>query len=337
MIRFAVYLAAALCLGLIGPCAAAQADTTTPVLVIHGGAGTLTRERLTPELEAEYRKALRASLEAGYQRLSAGDDSELAVIAAIQVLETSPLFNAGIGAVYTSAATVEHDASIMRGNDQQAGAVAGVSRIRSPIDAAFAVLAKSDHVMLSGAGAEVFAAEVGLEIVDNSVFHTERRLRQLRARQGKAAALPLDENSHKFGTVGAVALDARGNLSAGTSTGGMTNKRFGRIGDSPIIGAGTWADANCAVSATGHGEFFIRYAVAHEICARTRLAGATVTQASNSVIFDVLRPIDAEGGVIVLSSKGEVAMPFNSAGMYRGVMRGPNDFSIEIFGADEPL
>lgn len=337
MIRFAVFLAAVLCLGLTGPGAVAQADITTPVLVIHGGAGTLTRERLTPELEAEYRNALRAGLEAGYQRLSAGDDSELAVIAAIQVLETSPLFNAGIGAVYTSAATVEHDASIMRGNDQQAGAVAGVSRIRSPIDAAYAVLAKSDHVMLSGAGAEAFAAEVGLEIVDNSVFHTERRLRQLRARQGKTSMLPLDENSHKFGTVGAVALDARGNLSAGTSTGGMTNKRFGRIGDSPIIGAGTWADAHCAVSATGHGEFFIRYAVAHEICARTRLAGATVTQAGNSVIFDVLRPIDAEGGVIVLSSNGEVAMPFNSAGMYRGVMRGPNDISIEIFGADEPL
>lgn len=313
------------------------ADIQSPVLVIHGGAGTLTRERLTPELEADYRAALKASLEAGYQRLAAGEASEAAVIAAIEVLETSPLFNAGIGAVFTHTETVEHDASIMRGRDQQAGAVAGVSRIRSPINAALAVLTESEHVMLSGAGAEAFAAQVGLEIVDNSTFHTDRRLRQLRARQGKTAALPLDENSHKFGTVGAVALDKAGHLSAGTSTGGMTNKRFGRIGDSPVIGAGTWADAGCAVSATGHGEFFIRYAVAHEICARVRLAGASVVDAGNAVIFDVLKPIDAEGGVIIVSADGEVAMPFNSAGMYRAVMRGPDDFSIDIFGVDGTL
>ncbi|MCR9277134.1 MAG: isoaspartyl peptidase/L-asparaginase [Pseudomonadaceae bacterium] len=315
----------------------AHAGEVAPVLVIHGGAGTLTRDRLTPELEADYRAALAASLEVGYERLLAGEPSEVAVIAAIEVLETSPLFNAGIGAVFTHSQTVEHDASIMRGVDQQAGAVAGVSRIRSPINAAFAVLGQSEHVMLSGTGAEAFADQVGLELVDNSVFHTERRLRQLRARQGKSAALSLDENSHKFGTVGAVALDQAGHLSAGTSTGGMTNKRFGRIGDSPIIGAGTWADTDCAVSATGHGEYFIRYAVAHEICARVRLAGASITDAGNAVIFDVLKPIEAEGGVIILSASGEVAMPFNSAGMYRGVMRAKDDIAIEIFASDGAL
>lgn len=309
-----------------------------PILVIHGGAGTLSRDKLNPELEQRYRSTMKAALDAGYAVLTGGGDSEDAVVAAIEVMEASPLFNAGVGAVFTADASVELDASIMRGRDQQAGAIAGVQRIRDPIRAALAVLERSDHVMLTGAGAEIFAEGEGLALVDNRHFHTERRLNDLKRRQSRSSKPQLDHDSaavdHKFGTVGAVALDTHGHLAAGTSTGGMTNKRFGRVGDSPIIGAGTWADAGCAVSATGHGEYFIRNAVSHEICARVRLANQSLSGAANAVIFDVLRPIGGDGGVIALTSTGEVAMPFNTKGMYRAVMRSPSNWSVEIFGAE---
>jgi L-asparaginase / beta-aspartyl-peptidase len=293
------------------------------MLVIHGGAGTITRQNMTPERERDYRAALEQALKTGHGILARGGSSLDAVEATIRVMEDSPMFNAGKGAVFTHDGKNELDASIMDGRTKRAGSVAGLTIIKNPISAARAVMDKSKHVMLIGRGAELFATSVGLEVVDPSYFWTERRWKALQEELQKEskpqAAMPVaDEN--RFGTVGAVALDRDGNLAAGTSTGGTTNKRFGRVGDAPIIGAGNYAEnESVAVSATGAGEFFIRWTVAYDIAALVKYRGLSVKEAADEVILKKLTKVDgAEGGVIVLDRHGNFATPFNTEGMYRG-------------------
>lgn len=309
-----------------------MAQKTYPItLVIHGGAGNITRQNLSAEKEAAYQEGLNAALVVGFAVLEKGGSSLDAVEAAVRALEDNPLFNAGKGAVFTSEGKNELDAAIMDGATLKAGAVASVSTIRNPVTAARAVMERSEHVMLVGRGAEKFAQEKGLETVAPEYFYTEPRFKQLQ--KAKAAehpqldhspdtsgsALPIFMEGNKFGTVGAVALDKFGNLAAATSTGGMTNKRYGRVGDAPIIGAGTYANnQTCAVSATGHGEFFIRYAVAHDISAIMAYQRKTLGKAASKVVMEKLVKAGGEGGVIALDRKGNVAMPFNSEGMFRG-------------------
>ena len=308
-------------------------------LVIHGGAGTIRRADMTPERDAEYRGILHEVLRAGHAVLEGGGSAVDAVIAAITIMEDSPLFNAGKGAVFTSSGTNELDASIMNGADLNAGAVAGVKRVKNPILLARAVMDSSSHVMLARDGAEAFAEEQGLEMVPESYFHTESRMRALErakeqaASEERSSARPAE--SEKFGTVGAVALDRAGNLAAGTSTGGITNKLWGRVGDSPIIGAGTYAsNESCGVSATGQGEFFIRNVVAYDICARVLYTGASVTEATRTVIQGRLVEQGVQGGVVVLGADGEIAMEFNTDGMYRGWMGATGAATVKIY-ADE--
>jgi beta-aspartyl-peptidase (threonine type) len=310
----------------------ANAQKTYPItLVIHGGAGNISRQNLTPEKEKAYQEGLNAALTAGYAILEKGGTSLDAVEAAIRVMEDNALFNAGKGAVFTNDGRNELDAAIMDGATLKAGSVAGVSTIRNPISAARAVMEKSPHVMLVGRGAEQFAKEQKLEIVDPSYFYTEPRFKQLqKAREEEkpkldhssdtsGSTLPIFLEGKKFGTVGAVALDKFGNLAAATSTGGMTNKRYGRVGDAPIIGAGTYANnQTCAVSATGHGEYFIRYTVAHDISALMQYKNRSVKKAAEEVILQKLVQAGGEGGVIALDRKGNIAMPCNSTGMFRG-------------------
>ncbi len=285
------------------------------VLVVHGGAGTITRASMTPEMEQQYRSALEQALRTGLGVLTRGGTSVDAVEATLRVLEDNPLFNAGKGAVFTHDGKNELDAAIMDGKDKRAGAVAGVTIIRNPISAARAVMEKSPHVMMVGRGAELFATKMGLEIVDPSYFWTEKRWKELQRELIKDQPAAGEK---KHGTVGAVALDQNGNLAAGTSTGGLTDKQYGRVGDSPIIGAGTYADnESCAVSATGVGEYFIRWTVAYDIAALMKYRGMSVSDAANEVIHKKLPP-EGEGGVIVLDRKGNFAMTFNSEGMYRG-------------------
>ncbi|MDH3588592.1 MAG: isoaspartyl peptidase/L-asparaginase [Gammaproteobacteria bacterium] len=304
-------------------------------LAIHGGAGTLTRENLPAETEAAIRETLNDALYAGHRLLAGGGDSLSAVIAAVTVLEDSPLFNAGKGAVYTWEATHELDASLMDGRDLSAGAVASVRNVRNPIRLARRVMEDSPHVMLVGEGAELFAREVGEELVENSWFDTDFRLQQLhKAKQAADPSAMLNplELGNKFGTVGAVALDKNGNLAAATSTGGTTAKRWGRVGDSPIIGAGTYADNNsCAVSATGHGEHFIRHAVAHDICARLAYQDTSLVAAAEYVIMEKLAAVGGEGGVISIDREGNIALPFNTEGMYRGYRLGAASPVVLIF------
>jgi beta-aspartyl-peptidase (threonine type) len=301
--------------------AAAQKKT---MLIIHGGAGTITRASMSPEMEKQYREALEQALRTGHAVLARGGSSVDAVEASIRFMEDNPLFNAGKGAVFTHDGRNELDASIMNGKNKAAGSVAGVTIIKNPITAARAVMEQSEHVMLTGRGAELFATQKGLDIVDPSYFWTERRWKglqeELLKEEGKKPKAELRETEpKKFGTVGAVALDVDGNLAAGTSTGGMTNKKYGRVGDAPIIGAGTYAEnESCAVSGTGHGEFFIRWTVAHDIAALVKYKGMTVQQAGDEVIHKKLEPVQGEGGVIILDAKGNFATPFNSEGMYRG-------------------
>ena len=315
-------------------------------LVLHGGAGVILRQDLTPELEAEYRARLREALEAGHGVLAGGGASLDAVVAAIKVLEDSPLFNAGHGAVMNAAGVCELDASIMDGRTQDAGAVAGVQHIRNPIGLARDVLERTPHVMLIGDGAEAFAAKLGYEFVPNEYFHTERRRRQLElARQleappaAPAKAHPervtfatVDDN--KFGTVGCAALDRHGNLAAGTSTGGMTNKQYGRVGDSPIIGAGTFAkNATCALSATGHGEFFMRTVFGHNVSALMEYKGLSLAQAAAEALRQ-MAALGGTGGLVAIDRHGNVAMPFNTPGMYRGCHVAGGPPQIEIFGPE---
>jgi len=321
-------------------------------IAIHGGAGTIKRSNFTPEMEKAYRAKLKEAVETGYAVLAQGGDSLEAVTTAINILENSPFFNAGKGAVYTHEAIHEMDSSIMFGKNRQAGAVAGVKRIENPINLARLVMDKSVHVMLSGEGAEQFAQTQGINLVDNSIFDTKKRYKSLlrvQEKMKKAEQKNNDEKGnkdyqaahnaldveYKVGTVGAVALDKQGNISAGTSTGGMTNKRFGRIGDSPVIGAGTFADNDsCAVSATGHGEYFIRYNVAADICARVQYQGKTIAQAGNEVIHDVLMPVGGTGGVIIIDTKGNMSLPFNTAGMYRATKSNTSATYVGIFKDD---
>ncbi|KZC00441.1 Isoaspartyl peptidase [Methylobacterium radiotolerans] len=310
-----------------------------PVLVIHGGAGTIAQGQDDPG-EARYHAALADILAAGAACLADGGNALDAVGVAVDLLEECPLFNAGHGAVFTSAETHELDAAIMDGATLRAGAVAGVARVRRPGRAARAVMEAGEHVLMAGAGAEAFAEQHGLEMVAPNFFSTEARRDQLRraraagqvALDHDAASGPLDE-TRKFGTVGAVALDRDGHLAALTSTGGMTNKRPGRIGDSPLIGAGTYADdRTAAISCTGTGEAFIRVAAAHDVCARMAYGGQDLAAAARAVVEDALPAVGGRGGLIAVDARGRVAMPFNTEGMYRGVVRPGEVPTTAIFG-----
>jgi L-asparaginase / beta-aspartyl-peptidase len=300
-------------------------------LAIHGGAGTLPRAEGGGERELQYRAGLAAALDAGFAVLQAGGSSLDAVARSVVALEDNPLFNAGHGAVFTLDGHNELDASIMNGSTLQAGAVCGVTHIRNPIELARTVMEQSEYVMLSGAGAEEFALGRGFALVPNAYFHTPERWRQLERIRGGEAGLSALTISH-VGTVGAVALDGNGRLAAATSTGGMTGKRYNRIGDSPIIGAGTYADdRSCAVSATGHGEVFIRAAVAHDICARVRFGGRSLSAAVREVVLEELPALRGEGGVIAIDTRGEIAMEFNSEGMFRASRRAGEEARIAIY------
>jgi L-asparaginase / beta-aspartyl-peptidase len=301
-------------------------------LVIHGGAGVIVRDKMTPEKEAAFREILADALDVGEKILADGGASLDAVEAVINLMEDSPLFNAGKGAVFTADGTNEMDASIMDGRDLSAGAVAGVTTIRNPISAARAVMEKSDHVFLSGPGAEVFAVEQGLAIVSPQYFWTKHRWESLqKAKASMEEAAEAEDRKH--GTVGCVALDQGGNLAAGTSTGGMTLKRWGRIGDSPVIGAGTYANnETCGVSATGHGEYFIRNVVAYDISALMAYAGMSLVEAAEQVISIKLKAQGATGGIVALDHDGNIAMTFNTEGMYRGFVKSTGERSVFIFG-----
>jgi beta-aspartyl-peptidase (threonine type) len=314
------------------------------ILAIHGGAGTILKKNMTDSMEQAYKTVLEQALKVGYEKIQQGGSSLEAVESAIHVMEDSPLFNAGKGAVFTHDGRNELDAAIMDGKTLAAGAVAGVSTIKNPISAAKAVMEKSEHVMMVGRGAEQFAAQAGLEIVDPSYFWTKARWEslqkikkedniktQLDHDQKQGSRLGVTNKDAKFGTVGCVALDRYGNLAAGTSTGGMTNKKFGRIGDSPIIGAGTYANnETCAVSCTGWGEFYIRHVAAYKVSALMEYKGEDVVQASQEVIEGIGK-MGGNGGMIVLDKNGRVAMPFNTAGMYRGTVTKDGKITVEIY------
>ena len=312
-------------------------------LLIHGGAGAINRKRLTAEREQAFRQVLSESLNAGHAVLKAGGGSIDAVIAAIVVLEDSPLFNAGKGAVFSHEGRNELDASIMDGATRMAGAIAGVTTIRNPIRAAHAVMMQSAHVMLIGQGAETFAAEHGLAIVDPAYFYTQHRWDQLQRAIAKEQVVrdhdmdsmtPLPNGDEKHGTVGAVALDRYGNLAAGTSTGGLTNKRYGRVGDSPIIGAGTFADnSSIAVSATGSGEMFIRTAAAFNTAAQVQLLHTPLAEAADRTLAEVAA-LGGDGGLIVLDAQGRYTMRFNTSGMFRGAIGGDGIARTGIFPQD---
>ena len=311
-------------------------------LVIHGGAGTILKENMTPAKETAYRQKLEEALSKGYAVLEKGGTSLEAIVTAISIMEDSPLFNAGKGSVFTNEGKNEMDAAIMDGKTNMAGAVAGVTNIKNPITAAMAVMNQSNHVMMAGAGAEKFAQKVGLEIVDPSYFYTDRRYDQLQNIIEKEET-QLDHDSdqgsiksrfhdYKFGTVGAVALDQYGNLAAGTSTGGMANKRYGRIGDAPIIGAGTYASNEaCAVSATGHGEYFIRSVVAYDIAALMKYKNLPLSDAADEVVMKKLVDTGGGGGIIAVDKSGNIAMPFNTAGMYRGYIKEKGKAQVFIY------
>ena len=311
-------------------------------IVIHGGAGTILRENMTPEDEAAYKAKLEEAIKVGYEILKNGGSSLDAVEKTINVMEDSPLFNAGKGAVFTNAETNELDASIMDGKTLNAGASAGTTIVRNPINLARAIMEKSPHVMLSGKGAEEFAKEQGIQIVDPSYFFTERRYNSLlKIKETEKVELDHDDKTafydptikdSKFGTVGCVALDKNGNLAAGTSTGGMTNKRWGRIGDAPIIGAGTYANNNtCAVSSTGWGEFFIRAMVAHDISALMEYKGLTLQEAAKEVIQKKVPQLGGDGGIVAVDKNGNMVMEFNTAGMYRASMNDKGELYIGIY------
>jgi beta-aspartyl-peptidase (threonine type) len=341
--------------GVASAIAAAPGQTVSPMnktygLVIHGGAGVILRKDLPAVLEAEYRAKLTEARDAGYAALERGGTALDAVVAAIRILEDSPLFNAGKGAVMNADGLCELDSSIMDGRTLAAGAVAGLHHIRNPILLARDVMEKSPHVMLVGEGAEMFARTLGYAMEPEDYFKTEVRQRQLeKARQsearGKPSAALMQErggtgepgddyrvNEFKFGTVGCVALDQDGNLAAGTSTGGTTNKRYGRVGDSPIIGAGNYANnETCALSATGSGEYFIRAVVAHDVAAQMDYQGKSISDAATTSLAKVAK-LGGTGGVIAIDRAGNIAMPFNTAGMYRGFRLSNGRQAIEIFG-----
>ena len=304
-------------------------------IVIHGGAGKIDRKTLPPERERQYHATLTRSLKAGHGILKKGGTALEAVETAIIVMEDSPLFNAGKGAVFTSVGGNEMDASIMDGSSLKAGAVGGVTVLKNPILAARAVMEKTSHVLLTNVGAEKFAKDVGLQIVEPDYFYTDRRWKQLRewkAKQKNKKQSSLETIQEYLGTVGCVALDAKGNIAAGTSTGGLTGKQFGRIGDSPIIGAGTYANnKTCGISCTGHGEFFIRYAVAHDISAKMEYQKKPLAEAAREVVQVKLKQAKGRGGIIGLDAKGNVVMEFNTLGMNRGAIDTNGKLTTAIF------
>ncbi len=330
----------ALVLMLLVSLAAIAGEVPPPhvVLVIHGGAGVKPKDKMTPEMAKQYEADLTKALQAGFKALQKNKGGSLdAVETAIRVLEDSPLFNAGKGSVFTHEGRNELDASIMEGKSKKAGAVAGVTIIKNPITAARAVMEKSPHVMLTGRGAELFATRQGLEVVDPLYFWTKERWDALKEaldeekKMDKKGGWKPPLNRY-FGTVGAVALGRDGTLAAGTSTGGMTNKRFGRVGDSPIIGAGTYADnAACGVSCTGHGEVFIRYSVANDVVARMKYKKLGVKEASQETLDSLPKEDGGVGGLIALDAKGNVAMPYNTDGMYRGTITSDGKIKVMIY------
>ena len=310
---------------------------TTPVLVIHGGAGVIKRD-MNPAKEKAVRAAMTKALQDGYAQLKAGKPAVDAVTAALTVLEDDPNFNAGRGSVFTHDGKNEMDAAIMDGDTLRAGSVAGVHRVKNPILLARAVMEHSPHVMLMGDGAEAFAKEQGITLVDPSYFRTDERWQQLqKALKEDAQKQPhVDlETAKHFGTVGAVALDAEGHLAAGTSTGGMTDKRWGRVGDSPIIGAGTYANAQCAVSGTGWGEFYLRTVAAHEICMKVSMLNEPLQRAAAEVINQDIPSMGGNGGAIALDNQGNIAMPFNTDGMYRGWIGADGVPHVAIYGDED--
>ncbi|MCX7551232.1 isoaspartyl peptidase/L-asparaginase family protein [Xanthomarina sp. F2636L] len=310
-------------------------------IVIHGGAGTILKENMTKDDEAAYKLKLEEAVRVGYEILKNGGSSLDAVEQTIRIMENSPLFNAGKGAVFTNAGTNELDASIMDGKTLNAGASAGTKTVKNPISLARTVMEHSPHVMLAGHGADIFAQEQGLEIVDSTYFYTESRMNSLKRvksheenkkKVNKTAFYDATIKDSKFGTVGCVALDKSGNLAAGTSTGGMTNKRWGRIGDAPIIGAGTYANNNtCAVSSTGWGEFFIRGMVAHDISALMEYKGLSLQEAARVVIQEKIPDLGGDGGIIAVDKNGNMVMEFNTAGMYRASINDKDELYIGIY------
>lgn len=312
-------------------------------IIIHGGAGTILKKNMTDEKETLYMAKLEEAIKVGHTILKNGGTSQEAVLKTIQVMEKSPLFNAGKGAVFTNAGTNELDASFMDGKTLNAGAVAGVKDVKSPIELAIKVMTDSEHVMLSGEGASTFAKEKGLEIVDPSYFYTENRFKSLQRikdrekteldhNDKKAAFYDSNIKDSKFGTVGCVALDKKGNIAAGTSTGGMTNKRWGRIGDAPIIGSGTYANNNtCGVSSTGWGEYFIRSQVAYDISAQIEYQQKSLKEATKDVIQNKLTKLGGTGGVVALDKNGHMSFEFNTAGMYRASMDDKGELIIRIY------
>ena len=315
----------------VGLVAAALADEPRPLAIaIHGGAGVIDPAKMTPERAASYRAGLAAALDAGYAILEHGGTSLDAVTAAVRLMEDDPQFNAGRGAVLNQEGDAELDAAIMDGHGPRAGAVAGVRHVKNPVELARAVMEKSPHVLLVAEGAEEFALEQGVVLVPRGYFRTEGRERELEeARRGESER-PHAASPPGSGTVGAVALDRAGHLAAATSTGGLTNKHRGRVGDSPIIGAGTYADESCAVSGTGQGEFFIRQVVAHDLCALVEYRHLTLDAAVREIIHDKLHRTGGEGGVIAVDRNGNLAMDFNSVGMFRGARdsRGRRDIAM---------
>jgi beta-aspartyl-peptidase (threonine type) len=310
-------------------------DKPAYALVIHGGAGTILKSQMTPDQEAAYHEALNNALDAGEAILKAGGSALDAIEASIMMMEDNPLFNAGKGAVFNSDGINELDASIMDGSDLNAGAIGAVTNIKNPILGARAVMEKSEHVMMIGKGAENFAQSMGLEIVDPSYFFTESRMKSLQKAKEKEALQEKQDAATRHGTVGAVALDQKGNIAAGTSTGGMTNKRFNRIGDAPIIGAGTYAsNETCGISATGHGEYFIRLSVAYAIHAQMKYGNQTIGDAAHDVIHNQLQQLGGDGGIIGLDKNGQIVMVFNSEGMYRGFVT-PTNRSTAIYKENE--
>ena len=312
-------------------------------IIIHGGAGTILRGNLSKKKEKAYRDKLEEAIRAGYTILKNGGTSQLAVVKTIQIMEASPLFNAGKGAVFTHEETNELDASFMDGETLNAGAVAGVKNVKSPIELAVKIMTDSEHVMLSGEGASIFAKEKGLEMVDPAYFYTERRFKSLQRIKNrskteldnddkKAAFYDTDIKNAKFGTVGCVALDKNGNIAAGTSTGGMTNKRWGRIGDAPIIGSGTYANnKTCGVSSTGWGEYFIRSQVAYDISAQIEYQKKTLKEATKDVIQNKLTKLGGTGGVVALDKNGNMSFEFNTSGMYRASMNDTGELVLKIY------
>ena len=314
-----------------------DSKTNEFAIVIHGGAGTILKENMSLEKESEYRAKLEEAIRVGYTILQQGGSSLDAVQKTINILEDSPLFNAGKGAVFTNAETNELDASIMDGKTLNAGASAGTTTVKNPIDLARKIMENSPHVMMAREGAETFAKEQGLDIVSPDYFFTEKRLKSLQRVKAKttnktSAFYDSDIKNAKFGTVGCAALDKQGNLAAGTSTGGMTNKRWGRVGDSPIIGAGTYANNNtCAVSSTGWGEFFIRAMVAHDISALMEYKGLSLKEAAQEVIQKKIPQLGGDGGIVAVDKNGNMVMEFNTAGMYRASMNAKGELHVKIY------